>query len=215
MSFGEYLSDNAQRLLFLAWDTAVLVVFAVALGAVIGITLGVLSYQRPAVRGPVIATVGLILTIPSLALYALLISVLGLGAFPVFVALTLYSLMPITRNTVTGLLGVDRAIVEAAQGMGVGRWRRLFRIELPLAWPVILTGIRVSMIIGVGIAAIGAIVNGPGLGQLLTTGLARIGTPVALNMALAGTIGVALVGILLDGLVSLIARLTTPRGARA
>ncbi len=139
---------------------------------------------------------------------------LGLGAVPVVVALTLYSLLPIVRNTVTGLDGVDAAIVEAAQGQGMGPWRRLVRVQLPLAWSVILTGIRVSAVIVVGVAALGAIVNGPGLGQLLLDGLRRVGSPVALNMALAGTLGVALLGVLLELMFIFLGRITIPRGIR-
>ncbi|MQB02145.1 MAG: ABC transporter permease subunit, partial [Actinobacteria bacterium] len=154
------------------------------------------------------------LTVPSLALYAILVTTFGLGWQPVLFALTLYALLPIVRNTVTGLLGVDPAIVESAQGMGLGRTQRLFRIELPLAWPVILTGVRVSTMIIVGIAALGAIVNGPGLGDLIFDGLNRAGTAFALNFALAGFVGVIVLGAVLDGLFSLLSRLTTSRGIR-
>jgi osmoprotectant transport system permease protein len=217
VSFWEFLGDNSERLLLQTIDHILISVIAVAIGALIGVSLGVLTYRKSTLRVPTIATVGLILTIPSLALYALMVGIFGIGATPVMIALVLYSLMPITRNTVTGLVGVDQAIVEAAQGMGLGRWRRLFRIELPLAWPVILTGIRISTILIVGIAALGAVVNGPGLGITIREGLLRIGSPgsLPLNMALAGTLLVALLGILLDLLLTILARITTPRGARA
>jgi osmoprotectant transport system permease protein len=158
---------------------------------------------------------GLILTVPSLAMYALLLALLGqIGATPVVVALALYSLLPIVRNTVTGLNGVDAAIVESAQGVGMGRWRRLWSIELPLAWPVVLTGVRVSAVLLVGIAALGALVRGPGLGELIFSGLRLIGSPNAQNLALAGTLGVVVIAVLLDAMFLLLSRLTTSKGLR-
>src|SRR5699024_1591725 len=137
-----------------------------AIASILGIGLGIGSYRNPSVRDGILRVTGLFLTIPSLALYALLITLpgMGFGAQPVVIALTMYALMPIVRNTVTGLLGVDAAIVESAQGMGMSRRQVLRRIELPLAWPVIVTGVRVSTLIVIGIAALGSIVNGPGLG---------------------------------------------------
>ena len=213
-SFWEYLQANQSRLVDLSVEHLVISVISLGLGAVLGITLGILGYWQPRLRGVILGTAGLLLTVPSLALYALLVGILGLGSLPVVVALVLYSLLPIVRNTVTGLVGVDPAVTEAAQGQGMGSWRRLTRIQLPIAWPVILTGVRVSAVIVVGIAALGAIVNGPGLGRLILEGMQRVGSPVALNMALAGTFGVVLLGALLDLSFILLGRLTTPRGLR-
>ncbi|MBA3621333.1 MAG: ABC transporter permease [Euzebyales bacterium] len=215
MSFPEYLARNYDDLLLLARDHLLMVVVSILLGTLVGLALGVLSYRDPRRRSVVLGVTGTILTIPSLALYTLLVAAgLGLGAKPVVLALTLYSLLPIVRNTITGLLGVDPAIVESAQGMGMGRWQRLLRIELPLAWPVILTGIRVSAMVLVGITALGAIVNGPGFGELIFDGLRRIGSPVAVNLALAGTLGVVLLGASVDALFIGLTRMTTPRGIR-
>lgn len=113
-----------------------------------------------------------------------------------------------------GLVRVDRAIVEAAQGQGMGSWRRLLTVRLPLAWPVIPTGMRISAVVVVGIAAPGAIVNDPGLGQLIFEGLRRVGSPVATNMALTGTLAVVVLGALLDAGFLMPGRLTTPRALR-
>jgi len=120
----------------------------------------------------------------------------------------------VVRNTITGLREVDPSIVESAQGMGLSRTQRLTRIELPLAWPVIVTGVRVSALILVGIATIGAIVDGPGYGEFIFNGLARVGSPVAVNLVLAGMIGVIVVAIIFDVLFAVIAKLTTSRGIR-
>lgn len=213
-SFFDYASYNQADLLRTGLEHLEMVAISVLLGTLIGVTLGVVAYRRPVLRNPILRTAGLLLTIPSLALYALLVPLLGLGRPPVIVALTLYSLLPISRNTVTGLLSVDPAIVESGQGMGMGKWRRLLRIELPLAWPVVIVGVRVATVIVVGITALGSIVNGPGFGTYIFDGLRRIGSPSATNAALAGTLGVVILGILLDALFVIISRFSTPRGLR-
>lgn len=192
----------------------VVVAVAVLLAATIGMGLGLATYRRPKSRGAVLAVTSAFLTIPSFALFVLLLPLVGLGTPPVVIALTLYGLLPIVRNTITGLREVDPAIVESAQGMGLGRRQRLLRIELPLAWPVILTGIRVATVILVGITTIGTIVLGPGYGELIFGGLGKVGTPVAVDMVLAGILGVIVVAILFDAAFTLLGKLTTSRGVR-
>lgn len=201
-------------MLELGLEHAAVVAVSVGLASLIGIGLGIATYQRSGAREIVLATTGAFLTIPSFALFILLLGPLGLGWPPVVVALTLYGLLPILRNTITGLRGVDPAIVESAKGMGLSRTQRLLRVELPLAWPVIITGIRVTTLILLGIAAIGSIVNGPGYGELIFTGLARVGTPVAVNLVLAGTLGVIVLAVLFDLLFHAVRRLTTSKGIR-
>src|SRR5690625_4365526 len=122
---------------------ALVVAVSVALATVIGVALGIATYQRERPRELVLAATGAFLTIPSFALFILLLGPLGLGWRPVVVALTMYGLMPVVRNTITGLREVSPAVVEAAKGMGLSRRQRLLRVELPLAWPVVITGIRV------------------------------------------------------------------------
>src|SRR5690625_5337475 len=175
MNFGEFLIRRADDMLELGLAHAAVVGGAVLISTLIGVALGVLTYQSERSRETVLAITGAFLTIPSFALFILLLGPLGLGWSPVLLALVLYGLMPIVRNTITGLRGVDPAVVESAKGMGLSRWRRLRRVELPLAWPVILAGIRVSTLLIVGIATIAAVVNGPGLGQMLLPGLNRLG----------------------------------------
>lgn len=214
--FPTYLANNWDNVLELAIAHAIVVAIAIAIAAVVGVGLGVLTYRKPRARDLALRVTGLFLTIPSLALYALLITIpgMGFGAKPVTVALVLYALLPIVRNTVTGLQGVDPAIVESALGMGMTQRERLRRIELPLAWPVVLTGIRVSTLIIIGIAALGAIVNGPGLGELILDGLGRVGTPFAVPIALSGFLGVIVLGIVFDVFFNILYRLTTSRGVR-
>jgi len=213
-SFWTYLEFSWQDLLQLSLDHAVVVIISVLIATVIGVALGVLTYQTERPRELVLAVTGTFLTIPSLALFTLLIQVpgLGLGAKSVIVALVMYGLLPIVRNTIVGLREVDSAIVESAQGMGMGRAARLWRIELPLAWPVVLTGIRVATLLLIGIAAIGAYINGPGLGEPIFG--ASVGSAVALNEVLSGTLGVIVLAVLFDFVYVVITRLTTSKGLR-
>lgn len=214
MGFLEFLVKRADDMLELGLEHAAVVGAAVIIATVLGVLLGVLTYRHERARDLVLALTGSFLTIPSFALFILLLGPLGLGWQPVLLALVLYGLLPVVRNTITGLRGVDPAIVESAKGMGLNSRQRLLRIELPLAWPVIITGVRVSTLVLLGIAAIGAIVNGPGYGELIFTGLARVGTPVAVNLVLAGTVGVMILAVLFDLLFYATQRLTTSRGIR-
>ncbi|MGH3516744.1 MAG: ABC transporter permease [Haloechinothrix sp.] len=212
--FLAFLERRWEHLLELTLAHAVLVAGSVLIATVIGMALGVLTYRTERPRDLVLAVTGTFLTIPSLALFGLFLVLLGLGVLPVVIALVMYGLLPIVRNTIVGLREVDAAVVESAQGMGMGRTRRLLRIELPLAWPVILTGMRVSTLLVLGIAAIGAYINGPGLGNDIFSGIARVGTPVGVHLVLGGMLGIVLLAILFDLLFVLIARLTTSRGLR-
>lgn len=211
---GDFLADNGGELLRLAGEHAQLVAVAIAIATLVGTALGVVAYGRPWLAAVVLGTAQVLLTVPSLALFALLIPVFGLGYAPTVVALVLYGLLPVVRNTVTGLRGVDPAVVESARGIGLGRWRRLRRVEFPLAWPVILAGIRVSTLLIVGIATIAAVVNGPGLGQMLLTGLNRLGAADAVALALAGTVATLLLALVFDAVLGLVGRLTTSKGVR-
>lgn len=214
MSFFEYLGNNLDELLELGVEHVVIVAVSVALSSTIGVGVGVLTFRTDRPRQLALAVTSTFLTIPSLALFGIMIAFLGLGSLPTVVALTMYGLLPVLRNTVAGLRGVDPAIVESAKGMGVGDWERLRRIELPLAWPVIMTGMRVSTLLLVGIAAIAAIINGPGLGDPIFDGLGRIGGANALNEILLGVTGVIIVAVLFDLFYVLLYRLTTSRGIR-
>jgi osmoprotectant transport system permease protein len=214
VNFFRFLSVRWSHLLELAVQHAGVTILAVVIAGVVGVGLGTAVYDRAWLRQPVIATTSVFLTIPSLALFGLFIPILGTGTTSVVVALVLYSLLPIVANTIVGLRQVDPAIVESAQGMGMGRVERLLRIELPLAWPVILTGMRVATLIALGIAAIGAYIAGPGLGRDIFSGLGHITSPNAMNEVLSGTLGVVVLAILFDLLYVLLNRLTTSRGIR-
>lgn len=214
-AFFDYLTDQGDRLFGVTIEHAIIVLISVSISTIIGVTLGVLTYRSERPRKTALAVTGIFLTIPSFALFGLLIAPLGLGATPAVVALVMYGLLPIVRNTTVGLRTVDPAVVESAQGMGMGRYRRLFRIELPLAWPVIITGIRVAAVLIVGIAAIAAVVNGPGLGKDIFRALARVGNPTAIPQALSAILGIIIIAIVIDFGFLVLARFTTSRGIRA
>ena len=215
-SFWTYLEFSWQDLIQLGIAHVVVVIISVVIATVLGVGLGVATYRTNRPRELVLAVTGTFLTIPSLALFTLLIQLpgLGLGANSVVFALVMYGLLPIVRNTIVGLREVDPAVVESAQGMGMGRAARLWRIELPLAWPVVLTGVRVSTLLLIGIAAIGAYINGPGLGEEIFSGLAQVGSATALNQVLSGTLGVIILAILFDLVYVAIFRFTIPKGIR-
>lgn len=215
MSFWEYLGNRHQQLFTDALQHASAVLQCMVVATLLGVLIGVATYRSEwAGNFATLSTSG-ILTIPSLAMIGLLIPIVGLGVAPTVIALTLYGLLPIVRNSIVGLRGVDPSLVDAAKGIGMSRPAQLLRVELPLAWPPILTGIRVSTQMLMGIAAIAAYASGPGLGNVIFRGLASLGSANALNQVLAGTLGIIVLALLFDAAYVLIGRLTIPRGIRA
>lgn len=210
MTFFEYLQSRQNLLLAQTMEHATIVLISVGLATVIGVLIGIASYRSPRGRAIATAVAAAVLTIPSFALLGLLIAPLGLGYRPALVALTLYALLPIIRNTVVGLTEIDPALTEAARGTGMGRLRSLATVELPLAWPVVLAGIRVSVQMTMGIAAIAAYVGGPGLGNQIFSGLANLGGVNSLNQALVGTLGVVVLALAVDACLGLLGVLTHP-----
>ena len=216
-SFIDYLTTpgtlEALREQFIAHF--ILSAVPIAGGIVVGVLLGVVAFKVPRVRTAILSFTALLLTLPSLALFALFIPLVGIGnAGPMF-GLFLYSLLPITRNTLSGLDQVDRAIAESARGMGMTTLQRLWKIELPNAWPVILTGIRVATLLVVGIGAVAALVGGTGLGEeIFQRGIRRIGSTGAIEALLGGTLGIIVLAVLFDLLYVVIGRFTVSKGIK-
>lgn len=202
-------------ILELALGHIVVVLLALLVATIIGVGVGLLVWNRPVGRSLAVTSAAVILTIPSLALLAAMIPLFGLGWTPTLIGLTLYSLLPIIRNTVVGLREVPPAIMESASGMGMSPARVLLSVQLPIAWPVILTGVRVAAQLTIGIAAIGAYVGGPGLGQMIFQGLSSLGSKNALNFALTGTLCVVVLALLVDAFFNLVTTTTTSKGLRA
>lgn len=190
------------------------IVTVFVLGTLIAVTVGILVRHRPVAREIALGIASVLLTIPSLGLFVMLIPIVGIGFWPPLIGLTIYSLLPILRNTVVGLNSVDQAVLESARGMGLSVRQRLWRIELPLAWPVIITGIRVSVLLISGIAAIAAIVGGGGLGDFINNGLTRLPLPGSMEAIWTGTLFIIIIALILDSLFLLVRRATTSAGIR-
>ncbi|MFI5611222.1 ABC transporter permease [Amycolatopsis sp. NPDC051903] len=214
MNLFEYISDRWDRLLLQSWLHTSMVVQCTILAAVLGVVIGIAVYRSPIGSAVATALASTILTVPSFALLGLLIPISGLGSTTAVIALVLYGLLPIVRNTIVGLAGVDPSITDAARGIGMSRFAVLTRVELRLAWPAILTGMRVATQMLMGIAVISAYAKGPGLGSEVFSGLTNAGSTNSLNQALTGTVGVVILALVLDGIYVLIKRFTVTRGLR-
>jgi len=224
--FG-YLSQNIQQVLFLTEAHFLVVLISVGIGSAIAITLGLLvstgepnprrfsfDWVAGGVREGSLLITAAVLTVPSLALFVLLLPITGFGVNTTIVVLTIYSLYTVLRNTVAGLTSVDQAVLESARGLGYGRARRLLTVQFPLAWPVILNGIRVTTLITISIAVVGAIVQGPGLGTLVFSGLSRIGASNSFPQVITGTLFCLVVAFVFEIAFAIVQRLTIPRGIR-
>jgi osmoprotectant transport system permease protein len=197
MNFFEFLKQNWAELLALTREHLVLVLISTAFVVLIGVPLGILLTRKKSLQTPVLGIANILQTVPSLALFGLLIPlpfIGGIGARTAIIALTLYSFLPVIRNTVTGILSVDARTKEAATAMGMTDWQILKLVELPLAAPVILTGIRVAVVIAVGVATVAAAVGAGGLGTYIFRGLRQNDN----NLLLAGAISSAVLALFCD-----------------
>ncbi|MCV7059754.1 ABC transporter permease [Mycolicibacterium vaccae] len=210
----DYVTAHHTQLIFDSYQHVSAVVQSVLLATLIGVAIGVATYRNALAANLATATSSVILTIPSFALLGLLIPLFGLGVVPSVAALVLYSLLPIIRNTIVGLNAIDPALTDAARGIGMSRLETLGRVELRLVWPAVLSAMRLSTQMSMGVLAIAAYVKGPGLGNLIFAGLARVGSPTALPMALSGTLLIVILALALDAILVLVGRLTTSKGIR-
>src|SRR6267143_1460995 len=205
MSFLRFLQENWPELLTHLREHLELVLISTSVAVLIGLPTGVLLTSRPTWRGPVLGIANVLQTIPSLALFGFLIPlpfIGGIGARTAIVALVLYALLPIIRNTVTGILGVDQNVREAAVAMGMTDGQILWQVELPLAMTVILTGVRVATVISVGVTTIAAAVGAGGLGVYIFRGLRQYDN----NLLLAGAMPAALMALVADFSLGLVER---------
>ena len=197
MSFWEFLQQNSAELLTLLRQHFLLVLVSTLVAVVIGIPTGILLTRNKALRSPILGLANIMQTIPSLALFGFLIPlpfIGGIGARTAIVALVVYALLPIIRNTVTGIVGVDQNVREAAVAMGMTGGQILWQVELPLAMSVILTGVRVATVISVGVTTIAAAVGAGGLGVYIFRGLRQYDN----NLLLAGALPAALMALAAD-----------------
>jgi osmoprotectant transport system permease protein len=210
----DYITSHQSQLVFDSYQHVSAVLQSVVIATVIGVVVGLLTYRNDIASNLATSVSSAVLTVPSFALLGLLIPLVGLGVIPSITALVLYSLLPIIRNTIVGMNNIEPALIDAARGIGMGRIVTLVRVELPLVWPAILAGMRLSTQMAMGVLAIAAYVKGPGLGNLIFAGLARVGSPTAVPMALSGTLLIVILALVLDALYVLLGRLTTSKGIR-
>lgn len=213
-SWIQFVADNRTGILDRTIEHAQIVIGVMLIATVFSVVLGIVVQNRATAKQLSLGTAGVLLTIPSLALFAIFIPLVGIGNRPAQIALFLYSILPILRNTVTGLDAVDPAVVEAAQGMGMGQFQQLVRVRIPLAWPVIIAGIRVSTQLITGVAAIAVLVGGGGLGAYIQRGLTSLGNPFSIERVWTGTVFIILLALVLDALLGAIGRRTTSPGIR-
>ncbi len=207
--------DWAQ-VLQLTWQHIMLVGVAVGLAIIVGVPLGILMTRFPAVAGPLQASATVLLTIPSIALFGLLLPFYsrfgqGLGPLPAITAVFLYSLLPIMRNTYLALTNVEPGIREAARGIGMTFGQRLRMVELPIAVPVILAGVRTAVVMNISVMTIAATIGAGGLGVLILTSISRSD----MSMLLVGAVLVSLLAIIADLLLQTLQRALTPEGLRS
>jgi len=210
MNVIHFMLRNHTQVLELSLEHLWLVGLSTAFAILIGVPLGIVIAHRPRFNKPVLAGANIIQTIPSLALFGFLLPVPWLGSRSdrlAILALTLYALLPIIRNTYTGICGVDSAVIEAARGMGLTESQMLFQVELPLAASVILSGVRIAVVISVGLATIAAAIGAGGLGEFIFRGLAMVDDRVIL----AGAIPAAVLALAADVGVGVIERRLRPR----
>jgi len=198
--FFNYVSVNSYRIVSLLWQHIYLTFLAVAIAAVIGIPLGILISRTKRLAKPIIGFANIVQAIPSLAMLGFLIPFLGIGSRPAIVMVVLYSLLPIVKNTFTGLTNIDRDIMEAARGIGLTNGQIMRKIQLPLAMPVIMAGVRIAAVTAVGLMTIAAFIGAGGLGFLVYSGVATVDN----NMILAGAIPACILALLIDYLVGIV-----------
>lgn len=187
-----------------------LVFFSMIIATILAVALGILVTRVPALKPFILGGTGVLQTIPSLALLGFMIPIFGIGVKTAIAALFLYSLLPILRNTYTGIKDVDAATIEAARGMGMTSMQILFKVELPLAIPVIMAGIRTAAVINVGNATLAAFIGAGGLGDFIFLGITR-GID---GLILLGAIPATILAIVIETFFSAVERWTTPKGLR-
>lgn len=214
MNFFQFLAQHRLEVATLTWEHLWLVGISMLLAVAIGVPLGIVLTRKPGWKALILGANNVIQTIPSLALFGLLLPLpwLGLRADRLTItALTLYALLPIVRNTYTGISGIDAPVRESALAMGMDSRQILLQVELPLAAPVILAGVRVATVITIGVATIAAAIGAGGLGEFIFRGLSMVDN----NVILAGAVPAALMALIADALLGLLQRFLVRRRHQA
>ena len=210
MNFWQFMVQNSDQVLHLTLEHLWLVGVSTFLAAIVGIPLGILISRKPIWNKPVIGTANIIQTIPSLALFGFLLPAPWIGERAdrlAILALALYALLPLIRNTYVGIRNVDPAVIEAGRGMGMTNRQLLWQVELPLSLSVIIAGLRVALVLSIGIATIAAAIGAGGLGEFIFRGLAMVNNSVIL----AGAVPAAVLAITADASLGWLEKRLSPR----
>jgi osmoprotectant transport system permease protein len=210
LSILYYFIKNLRLIFKLTLEHIEVAMMAVIISTIIGVAIGIVITRIRKLATPAIGIAGVIYTIPSLALFGMLIPFIGIGVKPAVIALVLYSQLVLIRNTFVGITHIDRAVIEAGKGMGMSSWQFLRMVELPLALPVIMAGIRTAAVMNIGITTIAAYIGAGGLGWLIFRGIASVYT----EQIIAGAVPVILLAIGTDYFFVLLERFLTPSGLR-
>ena len=215
MTILRFMENNADECLALTLEHIWIVSISLFVATAIAVPIGVYISQNDRIAKKVINGANVLMTIPSIALFGLMLPILslvgqGLGKVPAIIALVLYSQLPIIRNTYVGIQNVPRDLVEAGKGLGMNKWTRLKEVEIPLSIPVIIAGLRTAAVMNIGIAAIAAYIGAGGLGVFIQQGIARVYD----EMIITGAVLVALLAVLVDAGMALLERLLTPKGVK-
>lgn len=211
--FSQYISfmlERQDQILELTTQHIYLTFVAVFFAVLVAVPLGITITRFEKTAGIVVGIANAVQALPSLALLGFLIPILGIGSKPSIVMIFLYSLLPIIKNTYTGLTNVDRAILEAGRGMGMTNWQLMKMVQLPLALPVIMAGIRISAVTAVGLTTIAALIGAGGLGQLIYRGISMVNN----RMIIAGAVPAMVLTLVIDFLLNILEKLVTPKGIR-
>lgn len=206
----DFFSEYGSQLLVKTWEHLLISFSALLLGILVAVPIGILLVRLPRIAGIVMGIAGIVQTFPSLAILAFFIPLLGIGKLPAIVALFLYSMLPILRNTYIGVKGVDKNLTEAGRGMGMTSFERILNVELPLAVPVIMAGIRLSAVYLIGWATLASFIGGGGLGDFIFDGLNLFRT----DLIIGGAVPVTLLALLVDFLLGRLEYVATPKGIR-
>lgn len=209
-SLWQTVVQNWPNLVVALGQHIYLSVIAIVVASVISIPLGVVLTRHERAATPILTVVSIIQTIPSLALLGFMIPLFGIGTVPAVIALTLYALLPIVRNTYTGIKAVNHAFIESGTGMGMTKWQILWMVELPVSRGIIMAGVRTATVQTIGVATLATFIGAGGLGDLIMRGIDMIDTPLILT----GAIPAALLAILFDLLLMGLDRVLTPKGLR-
>ena len=209
-SFINFVIDRKDEILTRFMEHIQLTIFAIVIAIAIAIPLGILIVRYRKLSTPVIGFANVVQSVPSLALLGFLIPILGIGSKPAIIMVVMYSLLPIVKNTYTGLTNINPALIEAADGMGLTNTQVLLKVRFPLAMPIIMSGIRISSVTAVGLMTIAAFIGAGGLGYLVFSGVQTVNN----NMILAGAIPACVLAIFLDFIIGKVENIVIPEGIK-